>query len=66
MLWCSGHWAVVGYRVDCVGARSALGSLGLLGSNGLAPCHGGLVKWVLCYNNTSKYIYFIDFSLAIE
>ena len=38
LLLCPGHWVMVGYRVACVGAGLAIGSLGLSGlpgSNGL-------------------------------
>lgn len=66
---CSGalvNGVVVGYRVACVGARRANGSIGSLGSNGLVSCHSGLVKWLLGYDNTSKHIYLACFSLAIE
>ncbi len=35
MFLCSGHWAVVGYRVACVGARRVNGSLGCWVAMGL-------------------------------
>ena len=69
---CYGHWAVVGYRVACVGARRVIGSLGhwvyraAMGLYRAIVGLYGLEKWGLGYDNTSKYIYLACFSLAIE
>jgi len=65
----NGVWSGIVWRV--MGARRVIGSLGhwvyraAMGLYRAIVGLYGLVKWMLGYDNTSKYIYLVDFRLTI-